>query len=97
MDKGGDLDWTDDLKIAFSVDFTGFVDNTTFTLAYNSGNLKASAGEKLGKIDLTAKISFLSRKSLMLKILRATAGFFLSSQKYRYMFLPFHIRLKLVL
>ena len=58
MDKGGDLGWTDDLKIAFSVDFTGFVDNTTFTLAYNSGNLKASAGEKLGKIDLTAKISF---------------------------------------
>ena len=60
MDKDGDLSYSDELRIAFSVDFTGFVDNTTFTLAYNSGDLKGNNATigKLGKIDLTAKISF---------------------------------------
>lgn len=57
MDKGGDLGWTDDMKLSAKVDFTGFVANTTFTLAYESGNLKASSNQA-GKIDLTAKISF---------------------------------------
>ena len=57
MDKGGDLEWTDDMKLDVKVDFTGFVTNTTFTLEYASGNLKADPAG-LGKINLTAKISF---------------------------------------
>ncbi len=57
MDKGGDLEWTDDMKLDVKVDFTGFVTNTTFTLEYASGNLKADPAG-LGKINLTAKIAF---------------------------------------
>lgn len=57
MDKGGDLAWTDDMKLDVKIDFTGFVTNTTFTLEYESGNLKADPAG-LGKINLTAKIAF---------------------------------------
>ncbi len=57
MDKGGDLGWTDDMKLDVKIDFTGFVTNTTFTLEYESGNLKADPAG-LGKINLTAKIAF---------------------------------------
>ena len=58
LDKGGDLGKTDDMLLYFGIDFTGFVDNTTFSLVYESGNLKADAGAKLGTINLTAKVSF---------------------------------------
>ena len=57
MDKGGDLKWTDDMKLDVKIDFTGFVTNTTFTLEYESKNLKADPAG-LGKINLTAKIAF---------------------------------------
>jgi len=61
MDNGGDLTETfnkeDTMKLFVGCDFTGFVANTTFSLAYESGNLKASAN-KLGTVNVTAKIHF---------------------------------------
>ena len=56
MDNGGDLAWTDALKICFTLDYTGIA-NTTFTLGYESGNLKASTAQ-IGQIWTSAKISF---------------------------------------
>ena len=55
INDNGDLGagkWT---KLWFGIDFTGFVDNTTFSLVYASGDLSNSG---LGTINLTAKISF---------------------------------------
>ncbi len=43
--------------ITASVDVTGLINNTTFSVAYVSGNLAAATAEK-GSINLTAKISF---------------------------------------
>ena len=61
MDNNGELTETfkkeDVMKLYVGCDFTGFVANTTFTVAYESGNFKASAN-KLGTVNLTAKISF---------------------------------------
>ena len=54
-DKGclkDDEKWT---KLWVGIDFTGFVDNTTFSLVYASGDL---ANSGLGTINLTAKIAF---------------------------------------
>ena len=54
IDDAGDLG-LNATKLYVGVDFTGFVDNTTFTLAYESADL---ANSGLGTINLTAKISF---------------------------------------
>jgi len=54
MDNGGDLGWSDALKIYAAVKYTGFA-NTTITLAYESGDLKTS---KAGTINLSTKIAF---------------------------------------
>lgn len=55
IDDGGDIADFDATKLYVGIDFTGFVDNTTFTLSYESGDL---ANSGLGKINLKAKISF---------------------------------------
>ena len=55
INDNGDLDAAKWTKLWVGIDFTGFVDNTTFSLVYASGDLSNSG---LGTINFTAKISF---------------------------------------